>query len=198
MCLAIFGPLEAVVLPATHISAQADVATLDFGLVACGFSHECVFSLLNTSVVPAHFSWRALGTPASTAAQHELQVGAPVVSGLHCSYTQAGSLHWRTGVAGGTLGGRAACSGRAANCCYPNPGAPRLSAGLALQLDLPGLADALLVLPARASVGAPDLALDAPAIAWGECFTGCAHQPETRMELLAQVNPFSFGGGWLC
>ena len=56
------------------------------------------------------------------------------------------------------------------------PGAPRLPAGLALQLDLPGLADALLVLPARASVGAPDLALDAPAIAWGECFTGCACQ----------------------
>ena len=60
------------------------------------------------------------------------------------------------------------------------PGAPRLPAGLALQLDLPGLAEALLVLPGRASVGAPDLALDAPAVAWGECFTGCACQPHTR------------------
>ena len=57
------------------------------------------------------------------------------------------------------------------------PGAPRLPAGLALQLDLPGLADALLVLPARASVGTPDLALDAPAVAWGECFAGCASPP---------------------
>ena len=49
--------------------------------------------------------------------------------------------------------------------------APR---GLALQLDLPGLAAGVLALPVRASVGEPDLALSEPAIDWGECFVGCA------------------------
>ncbi len=55
------------------------------------------------------------------------------------------------------------------------PAAPRLPAGLALALDLPGLAAALLVLPARAALGRPALALEpAAASAWGECFVGCA------------------------
>jgi hypothetical protein len=55
------------------------------------------------------------------------------------------------------------------------PAAPRLPAGLALALDLPGLAAALLVLPVRAALGRPALALEpAAASAWGECFVGCA------------------------
>ncbi|KAK9843500.1 hypothetical protein WJX81_006184 [Elliptochloris bilobata] len=32
---------------------KADVASLDFGLLACGFSQECAFALRNTSAVPA-------------------------------------------------------------------------------------------------------------------------------------------------
>jgi len=55
------------------------------------------------------------------------------------------------------------------------PAGPRLPPGLALALDLPGLAAALLVLPARAALGRPALVLEpAAASAWGECFVGCA------------------------
>ena len=50
------------------------MAALDFGITACDFSHESACLLKNTSVVPARFSWRALGTLASTTEQNELQV----------------------------------------------------------------------------------------------------------------------------
>lgn len=57
------------------MSWQADIAALDFGLVACGFSHECTFTLRNTSAVPARYAWRALGASSPAASQAELQAG---------------------------------------------------------------------------------------------------------------------------
>ena len=59
--------------PQPSVAWQADIAVLDFGLVACGFSHECTFTLRNTSVVPARYSWRALGASSPAATQAELQ-----------------------------------------------------------------------------------------------------------------------------
>jgi len=54
------------------------------------------------------------------------------------------------------------------------PAGRQLPAGLALQLDLPGLAAGLVTLPVHATVGEPLLELSEPAVDWGECFIGCA------------------------
>jgi len=75
------------------------------------------------------------------------------------------------------------------------PAAPRLPAGLALALDLPGLAAALLVLPARAALGRPALALEpAAASAWGECFVGWAPATQAAPGRLGQGRGACFVG----
>jgi len=53
--------------PRAATCPQADASALAFGLVACGFRHECQFVLRNASAVPARYAWRALCAPSEPA-----------------------------------------------------------------------------------------------------------------------------------
>jgi hypothetical protein len=53
--------------PSAATRPQADASALAFGLVACGFSHECQFVLRNASTMPARYAWRAVCAPSEPA-----------------------------------------------------------------------------------------------------------------------------------